>query len=104
MMDFDPVYLIYLLGGYLIGSISTAIITCKSMNLVDEALIEKRSQHFPAAFNQNVRHVAAAQLIQQRRQIDSARFSGCPIGDRGFGKLEGKGPSRVFSAVFFFDS
>ncbi len=34
-MAFDPVILFYLLGAYLIGSISTAIITCKLMQLPD---------------------------------------------------------------------
>lgn len=34
-MDFDPVYFIYLLGGYLVGSVSSAIITCKLMGLDD---------------------------------------------------------------------
>lgn len=34
-MAFDPVILFYLLGGYLVGSISTAIITCKLMQLPD---------------------------------------------------------------------
>ncbi|MCW8922054.1 MAG: glycerol-3-phosphate 1-O-acyltransferase PlsY [Gammaproteobacteria bacterium] len=35
MMSFDPVYLVYALAAYLIGSISTAIITCKLMGLED---------------------------------------------------------------------
>jgi glycerol-3-phosphate acyltransferase PlsY len=34
-MSFDPVYLLYALAGYLAGSISTAIITCKLMGLKD---------------------------------------------------------------------
>jgi glycerol-3-phosphate acyltransferase PlsY len=34
-MSFDPVYLLYALAGYLVGSISTAIITCKLMGLKD---------------------------------------------------------------------
>ena len=34
-MAFDPVILLYPLGGYLVGSISTAIITCKLMRLPD---------------------------------------------------------------------
>jgi glycerol-3-phosphate acyltransferase PlsY len=34
-MNFDPVYLAYALAGYLVGSISTAIITCKLMGLKD---------------------------------------------------------------------
>jgi glycerol-3-phosphate acyltransferase PlsY len=34
-MNFDPFYIIYALSGYLIGSISTAIITCKLMGLQD---------------------------------------------------------------------
>jgi len=34
-MNFDPVYLLYALAGYLTGSISTAIITCKLMGLKD---------------------------------------------------------------------
>ncbi|MCW8831505.1 MAG: glycerol-3-phosphate acyltransferase, partial [Gammaproteobacteria bacterium] len=34
-MSFDPVYLVYALAAYLIGSISTAIITCKLMGLED---------------------------------------------------------------------
>ncbi|MDH5710449.1 MAG: glycerol-3-phosphate 1-O-acyltransferase PlsY [Gammaproteobacteria bacterium] len=34
-MNFDPVYLLYALIAYLLGSISTAIITCKIMGLAD---------------------------------------------------------------------
>lgn len=34
-MTLDPVFLLYALGGYLVGSISTAIITCKLMALPD---------------------------------------------------------------------
>jgi glycerol-3-phosphate acyltransferase PlsY len=34
-MPLDPVILLYALGGYLIGSISTAIITCRLMGLPD---------------------------------------------------------------------
>ena len=34
-MSFDPVYLLYALAGYLAGSISTGIITCKLMGLKD---------------------------------------------------------------------
>ena len=34
-MAWDPVILLYALGGYLVGSISTAIITCKLMALPD---------------------------------------------------------------------
>lgn len=34
-MSFDPIYLAYALAGYLVGSISTAIITCKLMGLKD---------------------------------------------------------------------
>lgn len=34
-MHFEPVYLVYALAGYLLGSISTAIITCKLMGLED---------------------------------------------------------------------
>jgi len=34
-MNFDPFYLLYALAGYLTGSISTAIITCKLMGLKD---------------------------------------------------------------------
>jgi glycerol-3-phosphate acyltransferase PlsY len=34
-MAFDPVILLYPLGGYLLGSISTAIIVCKLMRLPD---------------------------------------------------------------------
>ena len=34
-MSFDPNYIIFALGAYLLGSISTAIITCKLMGLED---------------------------------------------------------------------
>ncbi len=34
-MSFEPVYLIYALAAYLLGSVSTAIITCKLMGLED---------------------------------------------------------------------
>jgi glycerol-3-phosphate acyltransferase PlsY len=34
-MNFDPIYLVYALAAYLLGSISTAIITCKLMGLED---------------------------------------------------------------------
>jgi glycerol-3-phosphate acyltransferase PlsY len=34
-MNFDPIYLVYALVAYLLGSISTAIITCKLMGLED---------------------------------------------------------------------
>ena len=34
-MIFDPIYLVYALAAYLLGSISTAIITCKLMGLED---------------------------------------------------------------------
>jgi glycerol-3-phosphate acyltransferase PlsY len=34
-MNFEPVYILYALAGYLAGSISTAIITCKLMGLDD---------------------------------------------------------------------
>ena len=34
-MNFDPFFLLYALAGYLTGSISTAIITCKLMGLKD---------------------------------------------------------------------
>ena len=34
-MNFDPNYLIFALGAYLLGSVSTAIITCKLMGLKD---------------------------------------------------------------------
>ncbi len=34
-MSFEPIYLVYALSAYLIGSISTAIITCKLMGLED---------------------------------------------------------------------
>jgi len=34
-MHFEPIYLIYALAGYLLGSISSAIITCKLMGLED---------------------------------------------------------------------
>lgn len=34
-MNFDTIYLVYALAGYLAGSISTAIITCKLMGLKD---------------------------------------------------------------------
>lgn len=34
-MNFDPVYILYALIAYLLGSISTAIITCKIMGLAD---------------------------------------------------------------------
>ena len=34
-MNFDPLYILYALAGYLVGSISTAIITCKLMGLKD---------------------------------------------------------------------
>lgn len=34
-MHFEPVYLVYALAAYLLGSISTAIITCKLMGLED---------------------------------------------------------------------
>ena len=34
-MNFEPIYLIYALAAYLLGSISTAIITCKLMGLKD---------------------------------------------------------------------
>ncbi|MBT8129013.1 MAG: glycerol-3-phosphate acyltransferase, partial [Gammaproteobacteria bacterium] len=34
-MNFEVHYLIYALAGYLVGSVSTAIITCKLMGLTD---------------------------------------------------------------------
>lgn len=34
-MNFDPIYIVYALAAYLLGSISTAIITCKLMGLED---------------------------------------------------------------------
>ena len=34
-MNFDPIYIIYALAAYLLGSISTAIIACKLMGLED---------------------------------------------------------------------
>ncbi len=34
-MNFEPVYILYAIAGYLAGSISTAIITCKLMGLDD---------------------------------------------------------------------
>lgn len=34
-MNFDPIYFVYALAAYLLGSISTAIITCKLMGLED---------------------------------------------------------------------
>lgn len=34
-MNFDPIYILYALTAYLLGSISTAIITCKLMGLED---------------------------------------------------------------------
>ena len=34
-MSFDPIYFVYALAAYLLGSVSTAIITCKLMGLED---------------------------------------------------------------------
>jgi len=34
-MNFDPIFIVYALAAYLLGSISTAIITCKLMGLED---------------------------------------------------------------------
>lgn len=34
-MNFDPIYIVYALAAYLLGSVSTAIITCKLMGLED---------------------------------------------------------------------
>jgi glycerol-3-phosphate acyltransferase PlsY len=47
-MNFDPLYLLYALTGYLIGSISTSIITCKLMGLKDPRSVGSKN---PGATN-----------------------------------------------------
>jgi len=47
-MNFEPHYLIYALAGYLVGSVSTAIITCKLMGLQDPRRV---GSHNPGATN-----------------------------------------------------
>lgn len=48
MMNFELHYLIYALAGYLVGSVSTAIITCKLMGLQDPRSV---GSHNPGATN-----------------------------------------------------
>jgi len=47
-MYFDPYYILYALAGYLVGSISTAVITCKLMGLNDPRSIGSKN---PGATN-----------------------------------------------------
>ncbi len=48
MMNFEVSYLLYALAGYLVGSMSTAIITCKLMGLKDPRSVGSRN---PGATN-----------------------------------------------------
>ncbi len=47
-MTFDPLYLLYILAAYLLGAISTAIITCKLMGLPDPRTVGSKN---PGATN-----------------------------------------------------